>query len=123
MSTQNLGQILAAILQHLVEGSAAFLVPGVDVGAVFDEKSDDLNHFPLALKVCRRQQRAAVMAAIGRLRRLETCQRAGARAKRVRFDAQALQQRDVQVAQGRVPHGVGHEVLAVAEASAGQQGR
>jgi hypothetical protein len=33
---QNFRQILAAILQHLVDGSAACVVPGIDVGAVID---------------------------------------------------------------------------------------
>ena len=40
--TQNLRQIRAAVLQHLVDRSAAFVVLGVDVGTVFDEKLDDL---------------------------------------------------------------------------------
>ena len=35
---QRLCQILAPVLQHLVDGRAAFIVAGVDVGAVFDEK-------------------------------------------------------------------------------------
>ena len=42
MPAQNLRQIPAAVLQHLVGGSAAFVVPGVGVGAVGDEKLDDL---------------------------------------------------------------------------------
>jgi hypothetical protein len=40
--TQNLRQILAPVLQNLVDGSAAVVVLRVDVGAVFDEKLDDL---------------------------------------------------------------------------------
>jgi hypothetical protein len=40
--TQNLRQIPATVLQHLVGGSAAFVVLSVDVGAVGDEKLDDL---------------------------------------------------------------------------------
>ena len=42
MPAQNGRQILAAILQHLVDGSAACVVPGVDVGAVCEEKLDHL---------------------------------------------------------------------------------
>ncbi len=42
MPTQNLRQILAAVLQHLVDGSAACVVLGARVGAVCDEKLDDL---------------------------------------------------------------------------------
>jgi hypothetical protein len=42
VSTQNLRQILAAVLQYLVDGSAACVVFGVEVGTVFDEKLDDL---------------------------------------------------------------------------------
>ena len=39
---QNLCQIPAALLQHLVGGSAVFVVLGARVGAVGDEKLDDL---------------------------------------------------------------------------------
>ena len=42
MPTQNFRQILAAVSQHLVDGSAACVVLGVDVGALFEEKLDDL---------------------------------------------------------------------------------
>ena len=42
MPAQNLCQIPAALLQHLVGGSAAFVVLGARVGAVGDEKLDDL---------------------------------------------------------------------------------
>ncbi len=40
--TQNLRQILAAVLQHMVDGSAAFVVPGAGVGAMLHKKRDDL---------------------------------------------------------------------------------
>lgn len=42
MSAQNLGQIFAAVLQHLIDGSAPGVVPGTDVGAVGDEQLDHL---------------------------------------------------------------------------------
>ena len=41
-AAQNLCQIPAALLQHLVGGSAAFVVLGARIGAVGDEKLDDL---------------------------------------------------------------------------------
>src|SRR5262245_42698294 len=44
--TQYLCQVRAAVLQHLVEGSAAFVVLAARVGTVFDEKLDDLLAVP-----------------------------------------------------------------------------
>ncbi len=42
MPTQNFRQVPAAVFQHLDDGCEACVVPGVNVGAVFNEKLDHL---------------------------------------------------------------------------------
>lgn len=46
MPAQNVRQIPAAVLHHVVAGSAAIVVLGARVGAVFDEQLDDLLAVP-----------------------------------------------------------------------------
>lgn len=44
--THNVRQILAAVSQHLVEGSVACVVLRVDVGTVFEEQLDESQRPP-----------------------------------------------------------------------------
>ena len=62
------------------------------------------------------------VAGLGRSRHLQSLQRSGAGAEAVGFEAEALEEGDVEVAEGRRILRVEGEVLTVLEAAAGEMG-